>query len=105
MKIRTKSSLLSICTLILLTAAPRWCLLAPKPATKEDSVKIVTDKQDNCNEGDSRKLVNEASPVVETNQLTNPNSGSDLNKIDGKNTDQYDQMDQIVNDIKQVIGF
>lgn len=102
MKIRIQSSLLSICTIVLFTTSSRWCLLNPQPESKGDSVKVVTNKKEQCNEEDSRKLVNEATPVVNTNQLTDPNSGSDLNKIDQKNSDEYDQMDEIVNDIKQV---
>ena len=53
-------------------------------------------------EQDDRKLTNEATPVQDDNQMTDPTKGSEMNKVDVKNSDEYDKMDLIVNDIKQV---
>ena len=52
---------------------------------------------------EDRKLVTEAQPVADPHAMTDPNKGSELNKVDVKNSDDYDKMDLIVNDIKQVI--
>jgi len=54
---------------------------------------------------EDRKLNNEATPVQDDNQMTDPSKGSEMNKVDIKNADDYDKMDLIVNDIKQVIFF
>ena len=101
MKIRIQSRLLSICAILFLTSSGTWSLLTPESTGEKKEAKVVPAAQDT---EDSRKLVSEATPYPDP-KLTDPTQGTDMNKIDVKNSDEYSKMDLIVNDIKQVIRF
>ena len=75
--------------------------MTPESTGEKKEAKVVPAAQDT---EDSRKLVSEATPYPDP-KLTDPTQGTDMNKIDVKNSDEYSKMDLIVNDIKQVIRF
>ena len=100
-----KSWFLSTCMLVLCSTSGVWSLLTPKTIPTKNDVPCSSEVMNPTSEQTDRTLVEEASPVNDDNQLTDPSKGSDMNKVDIKNSDEYGKMDLIVNDIKQVLSF
>jgi hypothetical protein len=100
MKRRIKFGLLSTCMILLCSGSSIWCLLTPKEIPNKKNLPCNSELTNSDQE--DRKLTNEATPVEDV-QMTDPTKGSEMNKVDVKSSDEYDKMDFIVNDIKQVI--
>lgn len=102
MKIKIKSWLLCTCVAVLCSTSSVRSLLTPNQVPVKNDIPCSSDVMNPTPDQNDRKLVDEATPVYDGDQMTDPSKGSDMNKIDIKNTDQYGKMDLIVNDIKQV---
>ena len=101
MKFWTESRLLLISMILLLVPSNTWNLLTPEKVPDKKNCSQALDVSSTASAQNDRKLVTEATPSND-GQLTNPNQGSEMNKIDISSHDDYDKMDLIVNDIKQV---
>lgn len=102
MKIKVKSWLLCTCVAVLCSTSSVRSLLTTKAIPTKSDIPCSSEVMNPTPDQDDRKLVSEATPVSDDNQMTDPTKGSDMNKVDIKGTDQYGKMDLIVNDIKQV---
>ena len=102
MKRRIKFGLLSLCMILLCSGSNIWCLLTSKEIPDKKDLPCNSDLLNPNSDQEDRKLTNEATPVQDDNQMTDPTKGSEMNKVDVKSSDEYDKMDLIVNDIKQV---
>lgn len=102
MKFRSKSCLI-LASILLMSIIPNtWSLLTPTTIPKKENIPCSSNVMNSSDSQDDRKLTTE-DQQADPNAMTNPNQGSILNKVSVDGSDDYDKMDLIVNDIKQVI--